>query len=150
MRTSCDMNFGRYPFDEHRCAIDISTLGQSDDDVTMVAGQQYVSEELLDTSLLSSFEVGEFFASDFLTTPSHLALFDGLSGSIKFIRNSHLFKTHVLIPDLLLHLSIYCGFWIDSGNAQARVALCIISGLSFRIVMASISEKLPAVTYGIW
>lgn len=67
-----------------------------------------------------------------------------------FTRNSDVFASNILIPDLILHLSVYSGFWIDPYNAQARVAICIISGLSFRILMASISEKMPKVTYRIW
>jgi hypothetical protein len=142
------MHFGMYPFDSHVCTIEVSTLGQSNYDVLLMPGTPG-DASYIDATLEKEFSVGEFDAVK-VSTGTSQALFAGISGAIEFKRNPKYFGTSILLPDILLHISVYCGFWIDATNAQARVALCVISGLSFRYLMSSIALKLPAVTYSIW
>jgi hypothetical protein len=143
------MHFGQYPFDSHSCSIDVSTLGQSNYDVTLLPGGPGNPTYLSGSGVAQGSSVGEFVVTG-VTTGTSFALFTGVSGAIEFSRNTKYFATNILLPDILLHISIYCGFWIDATNAQARVALCVISGLSFRYLMSYIVVKLPAVTYNIW
>jgi hypothetical protein len=145
------MHFGRYPFDKHTCNFDVSTFLHSDNDITLLSGGGRINgTDLLDLSQLASFDVGQFKISAETQSTGYQGEYYTLRGSISFERAGNIFEVEIMLPDLLLHLSIYASFWIPADSPPARVALCIISALSFRIMRSSISSELPPVSYPLW
>jgi hypothetical protein len=147
--TTCPMNFGRYPFDKHSCFIDMGTFMHASTDIEIRPGL-YNRTELVDLTSLDKFNVGQFEISPKLATYGYV---DGdyiLRGMIEFERAGNVFSIDILLPEILLHISLYASFWIPADSAPARVSLCIISSLSFRIMRTAISQALPPVSYPIW
>jgi hypothetical protein len=145
------MHFGRYPFDKHTCNFDVSTFLHSDSDVTLLSGGgRDNGTDLLDLSRLESFNVGQFKISPETRSTGYQGEYYTLRGDFEFERAGNIFKVEIMLPDLLLHISIYASFWIPADSPPARVSLCIISALSFRIMRSSISAQLPPVSYPLW
>jgi hypothetical protein len=106
--------------------------------------------KLLDMTTLDKYNVGQFEIASQSVTYGHV---DGdymIRGMIEFKRAGNVFAIEMLLPEILLHVSLYSSFWIPADSAPARVSLCIISSLSFRIMRTGISESLPPVSYAIW
>lgn len=149
----CKMNFAQYPFDSHSCDVTSSSYTQSADEVDLQYGIPFLDiNELLDLGMLmTTFEVGEFIVSK--ATSTETSIYNSanyLDGELSFKRNPATFWTKVFIPDTMLHVALYTKFFIAPEAAPARVALCITSALSFRIMISSIYTELPPVSYRIW
>jgi hypothetical protein len=126
----------------------------SDQDISLHPGVGYpdVNNEthMIDMSQLRSERIGQFIISKYTTTKSYYGTYYTLRGTVDFERQAYMFSREILYPAILLHAAIYVSFWVPSRSAPARVSLCIISSLSFRIMKVSITDKLPPVSYSVW
>jgi hypothetical protein len=113
--------------------------------------------ELLDIQApvdgMTSYNFGQFVVS--INTKTWYAEDDDkrtVTGTMTFTRDSQSFYIAVFLPDLLLHCAIFASLWIATsvGGAAARVSICIIAALSFRIIMSDVYASLPPVSYDIW
>jgi hypothetical protein len=139
------------PDDKHHCNFDLSTFLHSDSDVTLLSGGgRNNGTDLLDLSQLESFDVGQFKISAETRSTAYQGEYYTLRGVFMFEIAGNIFAVEIMLPDLLLHISIYASFWIPADSPPARVSLCIISALSFRIMRSSISAQLPPVSYPLW
>jgi hypothetical protein len=148
------MSFGKYPFDKHTCYFDVSSFMHSDQDISLHPGVGYPNvnneTQMIDMSKFSSERIGQFIISKHTTTKSYYSTYYTLRGTVDFERHTEIFGSDILFPAILLHAAIYVSFWVPSRSAPARVSLCIISSLSFRIMKVSITDKLPPVSYSVW
>jgi hypothetical protein len=145
------MNFGRYPFDEHVCFFEVSSFMHSDTDIAVRPGL-YNRTKLVNMASLDKYNVGQFQVSPTSRTYSFTKQNGDLAirGEFDLKRTGNIFALEILLPEILLHISLYASFWIPSDSPPARVALCIISALSFRIMRTDLSISLPPVSYSIW
>mmetsp|Transcript_67393 Transcript_67393/g.132132 ORF Transcript_67393/g.132132 Transcript_67393/m.132132 type:complete len:678 (-) Transcript_67393:196-2229(-) len=147
--TSCPMDFARYPFDTQTCNFDVSTFAQSLNEVSLTGGGS--GSGLLDITTLLSYQVGNYDMEETTTTTSvDINSRTVLKGTVKFKRNSNSFWEGVFLPDFLLHVAITMSFWVSATAAPARVSVCIIAALTFRIMMSSLYDELPPAGYSVW
>jgi hypothetical protein len=144
------MHFGKYPFDEHVCFFEVSSFMHSDADIAVRPGL-YNRTKLVNMASLDKYNVGQFQVSPTSRTYSFTGDGDLIyRGEFHVKRTGNIFSIEILLPEILLHISLYASFWIPSDSPPARVALCIISALSFRIMRTGITDSLPPVSYPIW
>lgn len=159
--TSCPMDFSKYPFDKQACSVTVSSFSQSSQEIDLQAS-------------LGEFDTGSFVGTDLLVRGAHWAgnsvgQFDIISdttltnsvmysennriflkGTLKFERDTNSFWLNTFMPDAILQVGIWVSFWLSPSSAPARITLCIIGALSFRILMTSILAELPSVSYSVW
>jgi len=101
-------------------------------------------------TFMTSFQLGQYVIDS--ETKTIVDVWDEytatIRGSIRFRRDTADFWFKVFMPDCLLHAAIFVSFFMTA--PPARVTLCIIAALSFRIMMSSLYAELPAVSYSIW
>jgi hypothetical protein len=159
--TACPMYFGSYPYTTIECKLDISTFSQSYDEITLVYQDDSIplgissTNHIIDLKThLHNDKIGSFILDvnnvqsksyiDEPTSKQHLI------GTITLIHEPGSLWEAVLIPDCLLHLAIFSSFWISSSAAPARVTICVIAALTFRVLMSSLYAQLPPVSYSLW
>jgi hypothetical protein len=148
--TSCTMDFARFPFDVQSCDFKVSTFAQSSNEVTLSGGT--ATGDLLDIStLLTNEQVGFYYLKSATTTSSYESESRKIIvGTLTFEREPSSFWEGVFLPDLLLHIAISMSFWVSASAAPARVSICIIAALTFRIMMSGLYAQLPPVVYSVW
>mmetsp|Transcript_39564 Transcript_39564/g.51022 ORF Transcript_39564/g.51022 Transcript_39564/m.51022 type:complete len:166 (+) Transcript_39564:755-1252(+) len=165
------MKFGQFPFIKVKCYFDYSTYSQYADEILIITDDssststststnsisgdlKMISNELIDISTyMDNYEVGEYKIKQYTKTNLWLdndSNKQHLNGFLEFEHQPSAFYESVLIPDLLLHLAIFSSMWISRNAAPARVAICIISGLTFRVLMSSVYAEIPKVPYSLW
>jgi hypothetical protein len=151
------MDFKKYPFDRHVCPVKMSTWEHTNNKVEIKAGNVTFNDDFLDIQApvdgQTSFSFGQFDVST--NTNTEISEDDSkrtITGTMIFHRDSDSFYIAVFLPDLLLHAAIFASLFISTkvAGSPARVSICIIAVLAFRIIMSDVYAALPPVSYSIW
>jgi hypothetical protein len=156
------MVFGKYPFDTQKCPLQYSTFSMTKDEIDLRPGYPYklgpipgvnTTDSLLDLEFFgfSSYTVSGFIVDpSTMTTAANVGVRHVINGEFTFVRDPKSFWLKYFLPTILLHAALWVNFWISSAAAPARVTICIIAMLSFRIMMVSIYSEIPLVSYSVW
>ena len=172
---SCDMHFGRMPFDTHHCPIHAASYIYSSDDLRVVSrgatpdvpgtGVSLSSGDKIQNPIWTVEDAETIFktgGSASYATYSVMSMrsesifndisqdWDYVEATIKLGRKPRYFVVNALIPDAIFLFFVYAGFYIDRGAVPARVACYAIGLLIERTMINSIYASLPPISYSVW
>ncbi|GMT26242.1 hypothetical protein PFISCL1PPCAC_17539 [Pristionchus fissidentatus] len=145
---SCPMLLDMFPFDEHRCNLDIASYAYSADDIVYKwAKNSPVQLKLNYYYSLSSFFLDGGPNHTICSSRTNTGDYPCLQANFWLARVSRYYYNHVYIPSILLVSISWGSFWLDQSAASARLALGIIPLFMMSNQAADINNKLPPVHY---
>ena len=177
LKISCEMLFARMPFDGHACALDIVSYAYSSTDMRVVAKGGTLGVKASGISIsggkgithpLWRVERGAAFAflgqNDVVIANDQLSLdprsmdadahftqeWDYVRAVIHYTRDPWYFLKSVLIPDTMILMFVYTGFFIQRSVVPGRVALVAFGLLIERNMINGVYLNLPQIAYSVW
>jgi len=149
---SCPMDLSRYPVDVQVCVMQISSFAYTDVGINYIWKSYLPIDQLQGLSdALPSFNIADVVPDmcdsklKIVNTPQ--GTFSCLQVQFTLARQFDYFALHVYMPSILLVIVSWLSFWIDRTVIAPRVALGITTLLTINTQSASVTSKLPPVSY---
>ncbi|KER29511.1 hypothetical protein T265_03886 [Opisthorchis viverrini] len=145
---SCSMYLKNYPMDHQECHMNLGSYGYTVDELKFVWREEG-AVTVADNLQLLEFESPRGATTQDCTTngTTSTGTYSCLLLTISFQRlvGSYLVTTY--IPEVLIVMVSWLGFWIDVKAAPARISLGLLTLLALLTEGSGVSSKLPRVTY---
>nr|QQY02572.1 glycine receptor subunit alpha-2 [Cryptocotyle lingua] len=148
MILSCSMFLKNYPMDHQECHMNLGSYGYTLDELKFV-WQEEEAVTVAENLQLLEFESPRGAATQDCTKngTTSTGTYSCLLLTISFQRLVASYLVTTYIPEVLIVMVSWLGFWIDVKAAPARISLGLLTLLALLTEGSGVSSKLPRVTY---